>query len=51
MANNYGYQYDTNPRKLDINYSKPKKKKNSSQKKKNTTYKSKANPKITKKVP
>lgn len=50
MANNYGYQYDTNPRKLDINYSKPKKKKNSSQKKKNTTYKSKANPKITKKV-
>lgn len=50
MANNYGYQYDTNPRKLDINYSKPKKKKNSSQKKKSTTYKSKANPKTTKKV-
>ena len=26
MANMYGYQYDTNPRKLDTTYSKPKKK-------------------------
>lgn len=26
MANTYGYQYDTNPRKLDTTYSKPKKK-------------------------
>lgn len=50
MANNYGYQYDTNPRKLDINYSKPKKKKMSNQKKKSTTSQSKATPKTVKKA-
>ena len=26
MANMYGYQYDTNPRKLETTYSKPKRK-------------------------
>lgn len=33
MANGYGYQYDTNPRKLDTNYSKPKKKTTNNKKK------------------
>ncbi len=49
MANNYGYQYDTNPRKLDTNYSKPKKKKVSSKKKKSVTAKSKSNKKTIQK--
>ena len=50
MANNYGYQYDTSPRKLDTNYSKPKKKKVSSKKKSSTTAKSKTTKKSTQKV-
>lgn len=41
MANNYSYQYGTNPRKLDTDYSKPKKKNVSSKKKKSVTTKSK----------
>lgn len=40
MANSYGYQYDTNPRKLDTSYSKPKNKK-SNNKKKNVPIKTK----------
>lgn len=50
MANNYGYQYDTSPRKLDTNYSKPKKKKVSSKKKSSTTAKSKTTKKSTQKT-
>lgn len=50
MANNYGYQYDTSPRKLDTNYSKPKKKKVSSKKKSSTTVKSKTTKKSTQKT-
>ena len=41
MANNYSYQYGTNPRKLDTNYSRPKKKSVSNQKKKSVTTKTK----------
>lgn len=50
MANNYGYQYDTSPRKLDTNYSKPKKKKVSSKNKSSTTTKTKTTKKSTQKV-
>ena len=44
MANNYyGYQYDTNPRKIDTSYNKPKKKKTNNVKKQNTQVSKKAN--------
>lgn len=44
MANNYGYQYDTSPRKLDIDYSKSKDKK-----KKSVTVKAKRTKKVVQK--
>lgn len=50
MPNNYyGYQYDTNPRKLNVNYDKPKKKKTATTKKnQNKKQVSKAKPKTNK---
>lgn len=41
MANNYSYQYGTNPRKIESDYSKPKKKNVSNKKKKNIAAKPK----------
>lgn len=41
MANNYSYQYGTNPRKIESDYSKPKKKNISNKKKKNIAAKPK----------
>lgn len=44
MANNYyGYQYDTNPRKIDISYNNSKKKKNNTSKKENVQVSKKVN--------
>lgn len=51
MANNYSYQYDTSPRKLYTDYSKPKKKNVSSKKKKSVTVKDKKAKKVAPKQP